>query len=190
WYAGEKGGKAIADVIFGDYNPAGRLPITFYKSLGDLPDFENYSMENRTYRYFMGEPLYSFGYGLSFTQFNYSNLQISPKKVRTGETVKIMVDVKNIGEMTGDEVIQLYLSHHSSKYRLPIRELKGFSKINLKGGETRKIEFRLTPAEYSIVNNEGKRVVEPSKVSIWIGGCQPGFDNRQNIISGSFELIK
>lgn len=189
WYAGEKGGHAIADVIFGDYNPAGRLPITFYKSLDDLPDFTNYSMENRTYRYFNGDPLYSFGYGLSYTQFKYSNLQISPKKVKAGETVKVLADVKNIGKYSGEEVIQLYMSHQNSKNRLPVRELKGFSRIFLEVGETKKVEFELRPADYSIVNNDGNRIIEQGMISIWVGGCQPGFEKENGGIVGSLDII-
>jgi beta-glucosidase len=188
-YAGERGGDAIADVLFGDYNPAGRLPVTFYKSVDQLPDFENYNMENRTYRYFNGEPLYAFGYGLSYTRFQYSNLQITPKKIKSGETVSVIVDVKNIGKYVGDEVIQLYLSKKSPNFRVPIRELKGFSRTHFEAGEIKTLHFTLTPSEYKSINNEGSSIIDPGEVSIWIGGCQPGFDDGKNIVHGSFELI-
>ena len=109
WYGGEAAGKAVADVLFGDYNPAGRLPVTFYKSVEDIPPFENYDMTGRTYRYFDGEVLYPFGYGLSYTQFSYDNLIIEKKEITTGESLMVSVDVTNSGVVNGEEEVQLYI---------------------------------------------------------------------------------
>jgi beta-glucosidase len=137
WYGGEEAGTAIADILFGDYNPAGRLPITYYKSLDDVPDFENYYMQDRTYRYFTKEPLFPFGYGLSYTSFNYSNLSIPFKDIDLcqKDTIPVIYTLKNIGNMDGDEVVQLYVIHRGSKIPLPLKELKGFKRIHLMKNE-------------------------------------------------------
>ena len=121
WYPGEEGGDAVADVLFGDYDPAGRLPVTFYKSARDLPPFEDYNMvpdslgQGRTYRYFTDVPLYPFGFGLSYTKFNYSNLKVSSGPVKANDTIKVTVNVRNVGERDGDEVVQLYVKDLMSK---------------------------------------------------------------------------
>lgn len=189
WYPGEEGGTATADVIFGDYNPAGRLPITFYKFVEQLPDFKDYSMENRTYRYFKGEPLYSFGFGLSYTKFKYSNLEIKPVEAHTNKDIKVSVNIQNIGKYPGDEVAQLYISNKSVSCRVPIRELKGFKRIHLKVGETKSISFNLEPYHFSHVREDGKRVLEPGKFNVSIGGCQSGFsEDNLNIVSGNLQL--
>ena len=190
WYPGEEGGAAVADIIFGDYNPAGKLPVTFYKSLDQLPPFEDYRMEGRTYRYFKDEPLYPFGYGLSYTKFKYSNLKISPHRIKIGEDIAISVEVENIGKITGDEVVQLYLSKLAPNLELPIRELQGFQRINLKKGESTTVSFTLTSKNLFHVNNEGKRIIEPGIIRISVGGCQPGFsDDGINLIENSFEVL-
>jgi len=176
-YPGEQGGNAIADVLFGDYNPAGRLPVTYYKSVDQLPPFEDYDMEGRTYRYFHQEPLYPFGYGLSYTKFEYSNLHVPEKQV-AGEPVKISVDVTNTGDMDGDEVVQLYLTDEKASTPRPIRSLEGFDRINLKKGETKTVVFELTPRQFSIINKENKRIIEPGWFTISVGGEQPGFSGR------------
>ena len=191
WYPGEEGGNAIADVIFGDYNPAGRLPITIYKSLEQLPDFSNYEMEGRTYRFFRDMPLYSFGYGLSYTRFKYSDLQISPKKFRTNENVSINVKVKveNVGEYNGDEVVQLYINKISSSRKIPIRSLHGFKRIHLKKGEAKKVEFSLTSIQFSKVDDSGKTILEPGRFLICVGGCQEGFSVfKDDIIKDTIEI--
>ncbi|MHA2391541.1 MAG: glycoside hydrolase family 3 C-terminal domain-containing protein [Promethearchaeota archaeon] len=189
WYPGEEGGKAVADILFGDYNPAGRLPITIYKSVAQLPPFEDYNLEGRTYRYFEDEPLYSFGYGLSYTKFEYSNLEISPPLAKIREDISVSVDIENIGERRGDEIVQLYLSKSSPNLKLPIRELQGFKRITLKKGEITTVSFSITLKNLFHVNNEGKRIIEPGTVKLSVGGCQPGFsEERNNIIEGSFEL--
>ena len=126
WYPGQAGGSAIADVLFGDYNPAGRLPVTFYKSVTDLPPFEDYEMKGRTYRFFQGKPLYAFGHGLSYTTFAYANLRPSTRRCRGAtDTVTVSVDVTNTGKRAGDEVVQLYVQHVGSSVERPIRELRG-----------------------------------------------------------------
>jgi len=173
WYPGQAGGDAMADVLFGDYNPGGRLPVTFYKSVDDLPPIEDYKMEGRTYRYFRGEPLFPFGYGLSYTAFAYSDLQLSAKGIAPGETVIISVGVQNVGERVGDEVVQLYVSDLTASASAPIRQLQGFERIHLAPGETRTVTFALTFRQLSLVDDEGQRVIEPGTFQIAVGGRQP-----------------
>jgi len=172
WYGGQDAGTALADVLFGDYNPAGRLPVTFYASDNDLPPYEDYSMNERTYRYFTGKPLYEFGFGLSYTDFSYSNL-IVPETVSIGENMNVSVDVTNKGARDGDEVVQLYVSHADSKIKTPIRSLQGFRRIALKAGETKKVEFTLTPENLSVIDALTQRSVVPGKLIIAVGGRQP-----------------
>jgi beta-glucosidase len=173
-YGGQQGGNAVADVLFGDYNPAGRLPVTYYKSIDQIPAFENYDMAGKTYRYFTKEPLFPFGYGLSYTSFSYSNF-IFPVKAAAGEKIPIKVTVTNTGRTEGDEVVQLYLTDEKASTPRPVRQLEGFSRINLKPGESKVIEFNLEPRQFSIINNKGKRVIEPGYFTIVVGGKQPGF---------------
>ncbi|MDR3189101.1 MAG: glycoside hydrolase family 3 C-terminal domain-containing protein, partial [Prevotellaceae bacterium] len=146
WYPGQAGGAAIADVLFGDYNPAGRLPVTFYASVAQLPAFDSYDMAGRTYRYFEGKPLYEFGYGLSYTQFEYKNLQ-APAAVKVGDNIAVSVEVTNTGKYDGDEVVQLYVAHEDAKRRVPIRSLQGFRRVHIKAGETKTVSFTLTPQQ-------------------------------------------
>ncbi len=174
WYPGQAGGTAIADVIFGDYNPGGRLPVTFYKSVDDLPSFEDYSMKNRTYRYFTGVPLYPFGYGLSYTSFRYRNLKLDDT-YETDETVTVSVSVRNSGKVAGDEVVQLYVSNLSASVPVPLKTLKGFKRIHLKPGETRVVTFTLPPDAFSVIDENMKRVVQPGKFIISLGGCSPRY---------------
>ncbi len=173
-YGGQQGGNAVADVIFGDYNPAGRLPVTYYKSIDQIPAFEDYDMEGKTYRFFTQEPLYPFGYGLSYTTFTYSDL-VMPEKVTTGNKITAKVTVTNTGKVEGDEVIQLYLTDEKASTTRPIRQLEGFTRINLKPGESKVVEFNLEPRQFSIINSKGKRVIEPGYFTIAVGGKQPGF---------------
>ena len=172
WYGGQDAGTALADVLFGDYNPAGRLPVTFYASDSDLPPYEDYSMNERTYRYFTGAPLYAFGHGLSYTQFAYSELEI-PEKVNVGEPVKVRVTVTNKGARSGEEVVQLYVSHLNSYVPVPVRSLQGVQRITLKAGESRNLEFTLSPEQFSMIDALMQRCVEPGKVRVGVGGCQP-----------------
>jgi len=172
-YPGTAGGSAIADVLFGDYNPAGRLPMTYYSSVDQLPPFEEYDMTNRTYRYFTGTPLWPFGYGLSYTTFAYSGLEV-PAKAVAGEAVTVKVTVTNTGKVTGDEVVQLYLADEKASTPRPLRQLEGFTRITLEPGEIRTVEFTLYPEQFSIINNKDVRVIEPGWFTLSVGGCQPG----------------
>ncbi len=169
WYGGQAGGQAIADVLFGDYNPAGRLPVTFYKNVSDLPNFEDYSMENRTYRYFKGAPLYPFGFGLSYTNFKYSNLKITD----LGQTKTIKVTIKNTGKRAGDEVVQLYVASKNPTFRTPIRALKGFQRIYLKAGESRVLTFQLTQKDFLEIDKNGKSQPIKGSIDLSVGGSQP-----------------
>ncbi len=173
WYPGQAGGKAIADVLFGDYNPAGRLPITFYKSVNQLPDFNNYEMQGRTYRYFDKEPLYGFGYGLSYSSFEYTNL-LAEENIHAGEILHVQVDVTNVSNKDGDEVVQLYISHPKTKSRVAIRSLKGFKRIHLKSGETKTISFEINPQDMAVLDEEKGYVLDGLPVEISVGGSQPG----------------
>jgi beta-glucosidase len=174
WYPGEEGGTALADVLFGDYNPAGRLPITFYKSLDQLPPFEDYKMAGKTYRYFKGQPLYPFGYGLSYSKFAYSNLKLK-KIIKAGEQNQISVDVQNVSQRTGDEVAQLYVSDISASVPVPIRALKGIQRISLKPGEKRRLTFTVLPRDLTLIDAQGKRMLEPGEFRVSVGGKQPEF---------------
>ena len=173
WYAGQSAGTAVADVLFGDYNPAGRLPVTFYKSDEDLPDFNNYSMENRTYRYFNGEPLYGFGYGLSYTTFLYDQLKVSPLYTK-GNKMSLTVSVKNTGRKDGEEVVQLYIAGRSTTNRVPLKSLRGFQRILLKAGERKTVKFNLSPEDFSINDENGNLVLLSGNVTVSVGGGQPG----------------
>lgn len=173
-YGGQQGGNAVADVLFGDYNPAGRLPVTYYKSIDQIPAFENYDMKGKTYRFFSKEPLYPFGYGLSYTTFSYSNMLV-PQNVKAGEPVVVSVKVTNSGNREGDEVVQLYLTDEKASTPRPIRQLEGFVRITLKPGESKIVNFTLDPRQFSIINNKEKRTIEPGYFTIAIGGKQPDF---------------
>ena len=170
WYGGQAGGQAIADVLFGDYNPAGRLPVTFYRSVADLPDFEDYSMANRTYRYFTGTPVYPFGYGLSYTTFQYGSMDATYDNV--SGNVKVKTTVTNVGNQDGDEVIQLYLTNQR-EFVTPLRALKGFKRIHLKKGESKEVEFTLSGQQLSVVDKQGNTVPMKGNVLVSVGGEQP-----------------
>lgn len=168
WYPGQAGGDAIADVLFGDYNPAGRLPVTFYRSLDQLPPFEDYAMAGRTYRYLTAEPLYPFGHGLSYTRFEYANLRVDPEVSADGQ-IDVRFDVRNVGARAGDEVVQLYVSYPESRVPRPARELKGFRRVSLGPGEARSITLRV-PASQLAYYGPGGWVVEPGRVAVEVGG--------------------
>lgn len=175
WYGGQAAGDAITDVLFGEYNPAGRMPLTTYRSDKDLPPFEDYSMSNRTYRYFQGEPRYPFGYGLSYTSFSYRNLTCE-SQVQTGNSLKVSVWVKNTGKRDGDEVVQLYVSHPQNKnVRIPLCALKGFMRIHLKAGEERKVDFTLRPEDLALTDVLGNWIERSGTVKIFVGGGQPRY---------------
>jgi len=172
WYGGQSAGTALADVLFGDYNPAGRLPVTFYKSDSDLPDFENYSMENRTYRYFTGKPLYGFGYGLSYTNFKYDQLKM-PSATAKGKKIIVSARITNTGKRDGEEVAELYVSHPGQKIKTPIRALKGFQRLFLKAGESKTVSFEITPQDLSVIDEEGVSKNIAGNIMISVGGSQP-----------------
>jgi beta-glucosidase len=172
WYPGEQGGTAVAALLAGDFSPGGRLPVTFYKSVDQLPPFDDYSMSKRTYRYFSGEPLYPFGYGLSFTTFSYSNSHVSKTNAAATDNVTISVDVANSGAVAGDEVVQLYLTQ-AGIHGAPLRALQGFQRIHLNQGEKKTVEFTLHDRELSIVDDSGKHRIIPGQVAVWVGGGQP-----------------
>jgi beta-glucosidase len=173
WYPGEEGGKAIAETLAGDNNPGGRLPITFYASLDQVPPFTDYSMKNRTYRYFHGKPLYEFGHGLSYSTFAYSNLKLSSDSVEAGQPLTVEADVKNTSGVGGDEVAQLYLQYPDDP-NAPIQALKGFDRVHVGPGETKHVTFTLSPRDLSIVTEKGERVVAAGNYSVFVGGGQPG----------------
>lgn len=173
WYPGGEGGDAVARLIAGDFSPAGRLPVTFYRSADDLPAFSDYAMQNRTYRYFSGEVLYPFGYGLSYARFAYANARASGTRVRADGSLRVLVDVTNTGQMDADEVVQLYATHPQQP-GTPIRALVGFERIHLKRGETRTVAFTLQGRGLSFVDAEGARRIEPGPLRLWVGGGQPG----------------
>jgi len=172
WYPGEEGGTAFAEALAGDFSPAGRLPVTFYKSTDQLPAFEDYAMARRTYRYFGGEPLYAFGYGLSYTSFRYDHPLVDTAGLSTNHSVAVSVDVANTGAMAGDEVVQLYVSHPGIA-GAPLRALQGFRRLHLDRGEKKTVTFTLHDRELSLVDDAGQRRILPGKVELWIGGGQP-----------------
>lgn len=145
WYPGQSGGKAVAEVLFGDYNPAGRLPVTFYRNLSQLPDFEDYNMAGHTYRFFKGKPLFPFGYGLSYTTFKYGKMKLD-SSVKVGETAKITVPVTNTGSRDGEEVVQVYLKKNGETDG-PIKTLRAFKRVRIPAGKTVKVELELTPKQ-------------------------------------------
>jgi len=173
WYPGQAAGTAVADVLFGNVSPAGRLPVTFYRSLDQLPPFDDYSMEKRTYRYFDGEPLYPFGHGLSYSRFEYAKLAV-PKAAAVGASVPVSVEVRNAGVMAADEVVQLYVTDHEASGPVPRRALKGFERVSLRPGEKRVVRFSLDERALSLVGADGRRIVEPGRFTIAVGGKQPG----------------
>lgn len=171
WYPGEQGGNAIADVLFGDYNPAGRLPFTFYSSVDDLPPFDDYEVSRgRTYMYFTGTPIYQFGYGLSYTTFEYSGLKIDRKSAGAADTVNVSFDLKNVGDRDGDEVAQLYIHDVQSSVKQPMKQLKGFQRVHLKKGETQHVTIPLAVGKLSFFDQGSKKfIVEPGAFDILVG---------------------
>ena len=167
WYPGQATGTAITDIIFGDYNPSGRLPVTFYKSVDQLPAFTDYEMSNRTYRYFKGEPLYPFGFGLSYTSFQYKNLRLEQTEIHSGGSTSLSVEVSNIGKVKGEEVVQLYVK--ADKDTNVVETLKGFKRITLNPGETKKVEFDITPEKLERWIDEMGFSVEPDKYILMVG---------------------
>jgi beta-glucosidase len=185
WYSGEEGGAAIAETLSGKNNPAGRLPVTFYKDVHQLPHFEDYSMKGRTYRYFEGEPLWPFGYGLSYTTFSYSGLSLPTSPINSGEPLDASVTVTNTGKLAGEEVVQVYLKFPDVA-GAPIRALRGFQRVHLESGASQKIEFHLSPRDLSMVTDLGDIIVAEGKYTVSVGGGQPGTGAPS--ASGNFEV--
>ncbi|MCP9199085.1 glycoside hydrolase family 3 C-terminal domain-containing protein [Gramella sp. GC03-9] len=177
WYPGEEGGNAVADIVFGKVSPSGRLPITFPKSLDDLPPYEDYSMKGRTYKYMEAEPMYPFGYGLSYTNFEYSGLKLSQEKVKKGNSLKATVKVENTGENASEEVVQLYLSDVETSVDAPKYQLFGVKRVNLEAGASEEISFEITPEMMELVNDEGERILEKGSFKVYIGGSTPSERN-------------
>jgi beta-glucosidase len=173
WYPGQEGGKAVADVLFGDAVPSGKLPLTFPKSLDQLPPFEDYDMAGRTYRYAAQEPLFPFGFGLSYTQFAYSDLTMDKNTIRAGESLSLRCTLTNSGSVAGEEVAQIYLSDLQASTVVPLHSLIGFRRVHLKPGEHTVITFTVTPETMNMVNDDGKRVLEPGEFRVTVGGCSP-----------------
>ncbi|MGB7434075.1 MAG: glycoside hydrolase family 3 C-terminal domain-containing protein [Candidatus Acidiferrum sp.] len=185
WYPGEEGGTAVAETLSGKNNPAGRLPVTFYTGVDQLPPFEDYSMKGRTYRYFQGKPLYPFGYGLSYTKFSYRELQLPKKEIKADDALSAEVTVTNTGKRDGDEVVQLYLSFPSVP-GAPLRALRGFKRVHLKTGESQKVRFELKDSDLSMVSDAGEPIIAAGRYLVSIGGGQP--NSGAPVVVGTFKV--
>lgn len=190
WYGGQATGTAITDILFGRTNPSGHLPVTFYKSDTDLPPVGDYSMKNRTYRYFNGDVLYPFGYGLSYTTFKYGKL-LSPEVVQIGDSVRVSVEVTNTGRVVGDEVVQLYLSHQAQDSATPICQLANFKRVTLRPGERRLVDFILSSKDLAYIDECGDLNENPGVVSLYVGGVCPTAPKRfvTGSVSRKFTLV-
>jgi beta-glucosidase len=188
WYPGEEAGDAIADVIFGNYNPGGRLPVTFYRSVDQLPPFEDYRMAGRTYRYSKEAPLYPFGHGLSYTRFAYSGLVLDKQQIHGGDSLRVSVTVKNAGGLDGDEVVQLYLTDEEATVSVPVRSLQGFRRVHLAAGQSDTVSFILSPRQMSLIDAQMQRVIEPGYFTVAVGGKQP--DLKGTADSRTTEVVK
>jgi beta-glucosidase len=187
WYPGEEGGTAIGQVLFGEYDPAGRLPVTFYTGTKQLPPLEDYSMRGRTYRFFDGQPLYPFGHGLSYTTFSYSDLEVT-SRAGAGQAVNVTVRVRNTGSVAGDEVVQVYLTDDQSTYPVPLRSLVGFERVYLAPGEARRVGFTIGWRQLAAFDDEGTPVVEPGTYTVSVGGGQPAHRSNAGCVTGHFTV--
>ncbi|PTV98741.1 beta-glucosidase [Halanaerobium saccharolyticum] len=181
WYPGEEGGNAVADILFGDYNPSAKLPVTFVRSMDQLPDFRDYSMQNRTYRFMESDPLYPFGFGLSYTDFEYSELKLSADSFAADEEAEITLTakIKNTGKVKGTEVVQLYLKDLESSVSVPKYELRGVERVELTPNEAKTVEFKLKPRDFALINEDGKAVLETGEFEVYLGGSQPDSYSQQ-----------
>jgi beta-glucosidase len=186
WYPGQAAGTALAEVLFGDYSPAGRLPVTFPMSIEHVPDITDYDMRGRTYRYLEHKPLYPFGYGLSYTRFEYSGATLSRSKVEVGDEISVTATVTNTGDRRGDEVVQLYVKDVEASCVVPQHSLRGFKRLTLDAGASTQVSFRLTSHDLSLIDERGVRLLEPGKFVLSIGGSQP--DERSAELLGSRPL--
>ena len=169
WYGGQEGGTAVADVLFGDYNPAGRLPITFYKSVDQLPDFQDYSMKGRTYRYMTQTPLYPFGYGLSYTTFAVNSMKLDQNSFTKGGKITVTAEVENTGKVDGETVVQMYIRDLAGSVPRPVKELKGFEKVALKAGEKKQVSFTIDEALLAFYGIDMQKKAEPGDFTVWVG---------------------
>jgi beta-glucosidase len=185
WYAGEEGGAAIAETLSGKNDPAGRLPVTFYTDVDQLPGFEDYSMQSRTYRYFRGKPLYPFGHGLSYTTFSYTNLTLPKAAISAGDPLSVEVTVTNTGKREGQEVAQLYLSFPSVP-GAPLRALRGFKRVSLKPGESQRVRFELKERDLNMVSEAGEPIIAEGTYAVSIGGGQP--NTGAPTVTGNFRV--
>lgn len=179
WYPGEEGGNAVADILFGKVSPSGRLPITFPMSLDQLPDYEDYTMQGRTYKYMTQDPMYPFGYGLSYTTFEYGALKLSADELSKSQSIEVQVTVKNTGEHAGEEVVQLYIQDKDSKYTVPVSEMVGLSRVYLEAGESKDVVFDLSADMLRVVDNDGNRILEPGQFNLIVGGASPMARSRE-----------
>jgi beta-glucosidase len=170
WYPGQEGGHAVAKVLFGDVSPSGRLPITFPRSVDDLPDYHDYAMAGRTYRYSRAEPLYPFGFGLSYTRFRYSRLKLSEKRIKAGKTITAEVTITNTGKRKGDEVVQLYLRRPQGR---PWVALRDFKRVTIAPGRSKAIRFKLTPEMMSTFDDRGEPIGPSGRMELIIAGAAP-----------------
>jgi beta-glucosidase len=193
WYPGEEGGTAIAETLAGDNNPAGRLPLTFYSSLAQVPPFNDYAMKGRTYRYFSEKPLYSFGFGLSYTTFAYSDIKLPSSSIKAGDSVPIEADVTNTGSTAGDEVVELYLTQPKAS-ETPIRVLAAFTRVHLDPGKSTHLGLTIDPRSIAQVDSNGTRVILPGDYTVSLGSTQPGetaaIQTANFTITGKVELPK
>ena len=192
WYPGAEGGKAVASMIFGEYSPSGRLPVTFYRTSEELPDFCDYSMKGRTYRYMKREALYPFGYGLGYSKFEYSELELSKSTISVGEELECRVTVKNVGSFEADEIVQLYLEDVEASVNIPRWQLAGVKRVHLLPEEVAEVELLIVPRQMAIIDSEGKCILEPGLFNIYVSGNQPDRRSiqltRNKVSKGSFEL--
>jgi beta-glucosidase len=185
WYPGEEGGTAIAETLAGDNNPAGRLPLTFYSSLSQVPSFNDYSLKSRTYRYLSDKPLYPFGFGLSYTDFTYSGIKLPSSSIKAGDPVTVEADVKNTGSAAGDEVVELYLTQPMTS-DTPIRVLAGFTRVHLGPGQTTHVGLTIDPRSIAQVDSNGNRLIIPGDYTVSLGGAQPG--DAASVQTGNFAV--
>lgn len=194
WYPGAMGGKAISDLIFGEYSPSGKLPITFYRNDNYLPDFEDYSMENRTYKFIKERPLYPFGYGLTYTSFIYTDPKTDKKVLKPGEDLCFKVNVKNTGERESDEVVQCYLRDQNASVRVPKHKLCGMVRVHLQPGEETEVTFTVDSSQFAIITEDGEHVFENGTFMVFAGGCQPEEYSEElsgsSCVSQEIELVK
>jgi beta-glucosidase len=174
WYPGQAGGQALADVLFGDVSPSGKLPVTFPRSIRQLPAFDDYRMDGRTYRYSLADPLYPFGFGLSYTRFEYESLTLRTKRGRSGEPLSFSVIVKNAGSRDAEEVVQVYLSDLEASAPVPVNKLAGFRRVKIQAGQSKTLKFKLPSEAMMLVDENGEPRLEPGQFRLTVGGCSPG----------------